>query len=69
MKLIDRVKIWLRKILTHETVFYASCCYTERTWIGAVHNAGDVMHALDNLNCWTCGKFGRGCYGPRLVER
>ena len=68
MRIIDRVRIWLRRILAHEPVLFAVCCCSGRC-VGAVNNGHEVGLAMDNLNCWTCGKFGHGCSGPRLEER
>ena len=69
MKLIDKVRVWLRRILAHESALFAVCRYADRCVYVDGLKGRPVSLVFGAMGCWKCDKFGVGCYGPKLVER
>lgn len=69
MRIIDRVRIWLRRILAHEPVLFAVCRCSERCVYAGGLKGRPVSLVFGAMGCWKCDKFGVDCYGPKLVER
>ncbi len=74
VRLIDKVKIWLRKVLSGRPALFAVCCcggtevFTKRSiYVGgrSAYNQADLCRMM---GCARCGKFCRCCAGPMVRE-
>ena len=74
MKLLDKIKVWLLKVLSGKPALFAVCCCggTSTLTTRSIYVGGRSSYSQAELcrmmGCCRCGKFCRCCAGPMVRE-